>query len=88
MQQKIPTARIAAGFLSRGSVIRHDRSIFPAAYADTAALRLRVFGRHNMTRMDFFRFFVIGGAVGLAVKKLKIKPKLKKARFWKKVKQD
>jgi hypothetical protein len=40
-----------------------------------------------MTRRDFFRFFVIVGAVGLAMKKLRIKSKPKKARFWKKLKQ-
>jgi hypothetical protein len=38
-----------------------------------------------MTRRDFFKFFVIGGIAGFFTKKLKIKAKSKKARFWKKV---
>ena len=38
-----------------------------------------------MTRRDFFRLFIIGGLAGLFSKKLKIKAKPKKARFWRKL---
>jgi hypothetical protein len=38
-----------------------------------------------MTRRDFFRFFVLGGVVALLAKKIKIKSKPKKARFWRKL---
>ncbi len=38
-----------------------------------------------MTRRDFFRFVVIGGLAGFFSKKLKIKVRPKKAKFWRKV---
>jgi hypothetical protein len=38
-----------------------------------------------MTRRDFFRFFLIGGVVAFLGKKIKIKSKSKKARFWRKL---
>jgi hypothetical protein len=37
-----------------------------------------------MTRRDFFRFFVLGGIWGFFSKRIKIKSKPKRARFWKK----
>jgi hypothetical protein len=38
-----------------------------------------------MTRRDFFKFFVVGGLIGFLNRKLKIKARPKKARFWRKV---